>query len=152
MCDNRVILLSILLCRLETPSRTQWAHPYTCLSNLSQLSVLCWPRCTFESCPFHTAARLHPELCTLIEHWRKRLSPTKLSDVLTRSEGSLVVDYAANELERAGIIAIPIHDAVVVPASRADEARVILLGVCRWHLGFEPRVSIKESEIGNSHQ
>ena len=118
-----------------------------------QRQCLFWRDGRDASNPLRTVLRrLHPELCTLIEHWRKRLSPTKLSDVLTRSEGSLVVDYAANELERAGIIAIPIHDAVVVPASRADEARVILLGVCRWHLGFEPRVSIKESEIGNSHQ
>ena len=74
------------------------------------------------------------------------MTPTELSGVLTRAEGSLVVDYAMSELERAGIVAMPIHDAVVVPVSQADAARAILLSVCEWHLGFRPKVSIKATE------
>lgn len=36
-----------------------------------------------------------------------------------------------------------IQAAVVMQASRAEEARAILLDVCGWHFGFELRVSIK---------
>ena len=93
-----------------------------------------------------TLRRLHPELCQLIEGWRRRMTPTELSRVLTRAEGSLVVDYAMSELERTGIVAMPIHDAVVVPVSQSDAAKAILLSVCEWHLGFSPRVSIKATE------
>lgn len=96
-----------------------------------------------------TLRRIHPELCHLIEDWRQRMTPTELSDVLTRAEGSLVVDSATAELERAGITALPNHDAVVVPESKADVAQKILLGVCEWFLGFQPKVSIKSN--GNTN-
>jgi hypothetical protein len=88
---------------------------------------------------------LHPELCHLIETLRQRMTPSELSDVLTRAEGSLVVDSAVAELERSGITAKSNHDGVLVPASRVEEAREILEGVCRWHLGFEPKISNKGS-------
>lgn len=87
--------------------------------------------------------RLHPGLCRLIERWRNKLSPTELSDILTRAEGSMVVDCATAELERACIKAIPTHDAVMVPISKADAAHAILLSVCELHLGFAPKVSVK---------
>lgn len=100
-----------------------------------------------ESNPFRVSLRhRHAEFCRLIESLRQHLTPTELSDVLTRAEGSLVVDSATAELERAGITVISIHDGVVVPVSRANEAREVLLDVCEWHLGFAPRVSIKTSE------
>lgn len=116
-----------------------------------QRQCLFWRDGRDASNPLRTELRrLHPELCMLIERWRKRLSPTKLSDVLTHAEGALVVDYAVAELERAGIAPITIHDAVMVQASRADEARIILLGVCKLHLGFQPKVSTKASEIART--
>ncbi len=90
-----------------------------------------------------TLRQLHPELCSLIESRRSRMTPTQLSDVLTRAEGRIVVDCATSELERAGIKSCSIHDAVVVPVSRVDDAYAILLDVCQWHLGFAPRVSKK---------
>jgi hypothetical protein len=118
-----------------------------------QRQCLFWRDPRDESNPLRVALRkLHPELCQLIERLRDKLSPRHLSHVLTKGEGTMIVDDTLSELERAGIIAKSIHDAVVVPTSRKEEAQEILLGVCRWHLGFEPRVSIKESEIGNSHQ
>lgn len=112
-----------------------------------QRQCLFWRDPRDESNPLRvTLRRLHPELCYLIEAWRKRMTPTMLSDVLTRAEGTLVVDFVMAELERAGITAISIHDAVVVRASRAEDARKLLLGVCEWCLGFEPRVSNKVSK------
>jgi hypothetical protein len=112
-----------------------------------QRQCLFWRDPRDESNPLRVALRrLHPELCHLIETLRQRMTPSKLSDVLTRAEGSLVVDSAVAELERAGITAKPNHDGILVPVSRKDEAKKILLGVCRWHLGFEPRVSIKASD------
>ena len=112
-----------------------------------QRQCLFWRDPRDESNPLRLALRrLHPELCYLIEAWRKRMTPTELSDVLTRAEGTLVVDFVMAELERAGINAISIHDAVVVRASRAEDARKLLLGVCEWYLGFEPRVSDKVSK------
>ncbi len=94
--------------------------------------------------------RLHPEFCHFIQGLRRRLTPTELSDVLMRAEGSLVVDSAMAELERAGIKVLSNHDAVIVNYSQANDAREILLGVCRWHLGFEPRVTIKTGEIATA--
>ncbi len=90
--------------------------------------------------------RLHPELCRLIEDWRQRMTPSELSDVLTRAEGSLVVDSATAEFERVGITVLINHDAVVVPESQAEAAQTILLCVCEWHLGFQPKVSIKSRQ------
>lgn len=55
----------------------------------------------------------------------------------------MVVDCAISELEYAGIVAMPNHDGVVVKLTQSDAARAILLGVCEWHLGFRPRVSLK---------
>jgi len=112
-----------------------------------QRQCLFWRDPRDESNPLRVALRrLHPELCNLIETLRQRMTPSELSDVLTRAEGSLVVDSAVAELERAGITAKSNHDGILVPTSRVEEAREILLGVCEWHLGFRPRVSIKKSE------
>jgi hypothetical protein len=112
-----------------------------------QRQCLFWMDPRDESNPLRVALRrLHPELCNLIETLRQRMTPSELSDVLTRAEGSLVVDSAVAELERAGITAKSNHDGILVPASRVEEAREILLGVCEWHLGFSSRVSIKKSE------
>lgn len=111
-----------------------------------QRQCLFWRDPRDESNPLRVALRrLHQELCHLIETLRQRMTPSELSDVLTRAEGSLVVDSAVAELERAGITAKSNHDGVLVPASRVEEAREILEGVCRWHLGFEPKISIKGS-------
>jgi hypothetical protein len=94
-----------------------------------------------------TLRQLHPELCEMIERWRDKLSARELSHVLTKGEGSMIVDSTVSEIERAGILfAKSIHDAVMVQISRAEEAEAILLSVCEWHLGFRPRVSIKKSE------
>jgi hypothetical protein len=112
-----------------------------------QRQCLFWRDPRDESNPLRVALRrLHPELCNLIETLRQRMTPSELSDVLTRAEGSLVVDSAVAELERAGITAKSNHDGILVPTSRVEEAREILLGVCEWHLGFSSRVSIKKSE------
>jgi hypothetical protein len=112
-----------------------------------QRQCLFWRDPRDESNPLRVALRrLHPELCYLIETLRQRMTPSNLSDVLTRAEGSLVVDSAVPELERVGITAKSNHDGILVPVSRKDEAKKILLGVCEWHLGLRPRVSIKASD------
>lgn len=87
--------------------------------------------------------RLHPELCQVIEDFRFRLTPTELSHVLTRGEGSMMVDSALVELHHRGIKAFGIHDAVVVPESKAAQAYETLMKVAEWHLGFRPRISRK---------
>jgi hypothetical protein len=97
-----------------------------------------------------TLRELHPELCGLIESLRARLTPTDLSHVLTHAEGSLVVDSALAELERLEINAIPIHDAVVVPESKAEQARAVMLAVAEWHLGFRPRITVKQRSQKNA--
>ena len=113
-----------------------------------QRQCLFWQDRREASNPLRVPLRLlHPELCELIERWRNKLSPRELSHVLTKGEGSMIVDDTLSELERAGILAKSNHDAVLVQMSRKNEARAILLSVCEWHLGFEPRVSIKASEI-----
>jgi hypothetical protein len=112
-----------------------------------QRQCLFWRDPRDESNPLRvTLRRLHPEFCHLIETLRQRMTPSELSDVLTRAEGSLVVDSAMAELERAGITAKPNHDGVLVPKSRVNEAREILLQVCEWHLGFRPKVTDKASD------
>lgn len=115
----------------------------------SQRQCLFWRDGRLKSNPLReTLRRLHPELCDLVEGWRRNMTPSELSEVLTRAEGSMVVDSAMSELERSGIGAITIHDACVVPESRAQEARDVMLSVAEWHLGFRPRISIKEGHPG----
>ncbi len=91
---------------------------------------------------------IHPELCDMIIARRKRMSASDLSRKLTQREGSIVVDTAMAEFARAGIAAIPLHDAVMVQASRATATQEILLDVCERKLGFRPKISIK-SRLGS---
>jgi hypothetical protein len=113
-----------------------------------QRQCLFWQDRREASSPLRVTLRqLHRELCELIERWRDTLSPRELSHVLTKGEGSMIVDDTMSELERASILAKSNHDGVILQVSRAEEAREILLRVCELHLGFRPRVSIKGSEI-----
>jgi hypothetical protein len=109
-----------------------------------QRQCLFWRDNRARSNPLREALRrLHPELCQLVEDFRSRLTPTELSHVLTRGEGSMMVDSALPELQHRGIMAVGIHDAVVVPESKAAQAYETLIQVAEWHLGFRPRISLK---------
>lgn len=109
-----------------------------------QRQCLFWRDNRARSNPLRKALRrLHPELCQLIEDFRSRVTPTELSHVLTRGEGSMMVDSALVELHHRGIKAFGIHDAVVVPESKAAQAYETLMKVAEWHLGFRPRISRK---------
>lgn len=54
---------------------------------------------------------------------------------------SIAMVAALDELRRIGVPALPVHDSLIVPASKADVASRALTAMYKRYLGFEPRIN-----------
>lgn len=83
-----------------------------------------------------------PDLARLIRHHRS-IHPVKwLSDRLTNAEGEFFIDGVLPFVVDAGIPALPIHDAVVVPASAAEQVKRWCCDLAQARFGFAPKFKI----------
>jgi hypothetical protein len=60
---------------------------------------------------------------------------------LFREESDILVDVL-EALRSVGIVALPIHDAVVVRDDNSDKAKAVMKQVFREHTGITPDVSL----------
>jgi hypothetical protein len=68
---------------------------------------------------------------------------TRIGHRVSFHESQILVDVLLR-LKRRGIVALPIHDAVVIPESREHETRQIMLDTFRDHLGVDGRVDTEQ--------
>ena len=80
-------------------------------------------------------AKRHP---LVAHHFRG----TQIGWRLMHRESCIVLD-ALKECRVRGLVALPVHDAVVVPISRAEEAKAILEASYREHTSMTPSVALK---------
>jgi len=88
---------------------------------------------------FIALQKLFPDLARLIRHRRSRHSVSYLSDVLTNAESAFFVDLLLPYIVNAGTPALTIHDAVIVPASKASQVAGYCNQLAEAHFGFVPR-------------
>ncbi len=88
---------------------------------------------------FSAMQKLFPDLARFIRHKRLHHDVSWLSDVLTNAESAFFIDLLLPVVVNAGIPSLPIHDALLIPASRASQVE----GYCRQlavqHFGWCPR-------------
>lgn len=96
---------------------------------------------------FTTMERIYPDLARLIRHFRINHPVRWLSDRLTNAEGEFFIDTVLPFVVNAGIPALPIHDAVVVPASTAERVKRCCCDLARAHFGFEPKFKITNGAV-----
>lgn len=87
----------------------------------------------------------YPTLAAFIRGVRCRAgsgqTARKLSKLLTEAEGSFFIDTLLPELTSIGIPALPLHDAVIVPVTVAEEVRIIAEAAIR-KIGIPGRFSV----------
>lgn len=88
---------------------------------------------------FIAMERLYPDLARFIRHKRRHHDVSWLSDVLTNAEGSFFLDLLLPFVVNAGTPALTIHDALLIPASRAKEVSIWCSDLAVQHFGFSPR-------------
>ena len=82
---------------------------------------------TYDS-GYYAICRKHPKL-------RKILERRKIGDEMAKLESDIMVRILL--LPKAeGVTTLPIHDGLMVPASRAEEARAVMAQVSQEKLGF----------------
>ncbi|WFS00895.1 hypothetical protein [Rhizobium tumorigenes] len=59
-------------------------------------------------------------------------------------ESQIMVDVLLR-VKRIGIVALPIHDAILVPASRVEIARQAMLEVFKDHVGLDGQVDVRKA-------
>jgi len=96
---------------------------------------------------FATMERLYPDLALLIRYYRSKHPVRWLSDKLTNAEGEFFIDCVLPFAVDAGIPALPIHDAVVVPASAAEQVKRWCCNLAQARFGFEPRFKITNAAV-----
>lgn len=96
---------------------------------------------------FAAMERLYPDLARLIRHFRINHPVRWLSDRLTNAEGEFFIDTVLPFVVNAGIPALPIHDAVVVPASTAEQVKRCCCDLAQAHFGFEPKFKITNGAV-----
>jgi hypothetical protein len=96
---------------------------------------------------FSAMERLYPDLARLIRYHRRHHSVKWLSEKLTHAESAFFIDRLLPFVVNAGTSALPIHDALVVPASRADQVETWCRDLAKDHFGFVPKFKTK---IGNA--
>ncbi len=96
---------------------------------------------------FSAMERLYPDLARLIRHKRTHHSVSWLSDVLTNAEASFFIDKLLPFIVDADVPALPVHDAVIVPASRAKEVESWSRDLASEHFGFCPKF---KTQIGTA--
>lgn len=65
-----------------------------------------------------------------------------LGHVLQFHESEILVDVLL-QLKERDVVALPLHDCVVVPESDAEVAREVMLGVAEWHQKAQFRVTVE---------
>jgi hypothetical protein len=88
---------------------------------------------------FVSMQKLYPDLARFIRYQRSRHSPSYLSDVLTNAESAFFVDLLLPYIVNAGTPALTIHDAVIVPASKASQVAGYCNQLATEHFGFCPK-------------
>lgn len=126
--------------------------PYSTAEAISALKVEVAKQFLFltsEGCPLGdrpVAAAVHrmfPLLAKLVMELRRELRVSGLSDLLTETEGEIVLGTALPRLFSEGIPAVPYHDAITVPCCCAKKAEQILIDSVVSVLGFGPRVKVE---------
>ena len=92
---------------------------------------------------FVSMQKLYPDLARFIRYQRSRHSPSYLSDVLTNAESTFFIDLLLPFVVNAGTPALTIHDALLIPASRAKEVASWCSDLAVQHFGFSPRFKIQ---------
>ncbi len=88
---------------------------------------------------FVSMQKLFPDLARLIRHRRIHHTVSWLSDCLTHAESAFFVDLLLPYIVNAGTPALTIHDAVIVPASKASQVAGYCNQLAEAHFGFCPR-------------
>jgi hypothetical protein len=88
---------------------------------------------------FSAMERQYPDLARLIRHRRIHHTVSWLSDCLTNAESAFFIDCLLPYIVNAGTPALTIHDAVIVPASKASQVASWCSDLAVQHFGFSPR-------------
>ena len=96
---------------------------------------------------FKAMMRLYPDLARFILYKRRNHDVRWLSDLLTNKEGSLFIDCLLPQIVKAGIPALPIHDAFCVPRSVAEQVARMCCELAQERLGFEPKFKVTYSIV-----
>ncbi len=88
---------------------------------------------------FVSMQKLYPDLARMIRHKRTHHDVSWLSDVLTNAESAFFIDLLLPFIVGANVPALPIHDALLIPASRAKEVESWCRDLAEAHFGFSPR-------------
>ena len=92
---------------------------------------------------FAAMERLYPDLARLIRYYRRHHSVKWLSEKLTHAESAFFIDRLLPFVVNAGASALPIHDALVVPASMAKQTECWSRELATEHFGFCPKFKTK---------
>ena len=79
--------------------------------------------------------------CTVYSENFRLLSHEGIGMQLFRKESNILVDVLET-LRSEGIVALPVHDAVVVRDDNADKAEAVMKQVFREHTGITPDVTL----------
>ena len=88
---------------------------------------------------------LFPSLARYILSLRKHRKIPGLSTMLMSQEAAFFIEQVLPCLADAGVPALPIHDAVLVPASRADEVFGRCQELAKQQFGFQPCFKISRA-------
>ncbi len=88
---------------------------------------------------FVSMQKLFPDLARFIRHKRLHHDVSWLSDLLTNAEGSFFLDLLLPFVVGSNVPALTIHDAVIVPASKASQVAGYCNQLAEAHFGFCPR-------------
>jgi len=92
---------------------------------------------------FIAMQKRYPDLARLIRYQRRHHDVSWLSDLLTVAEGSFFVDLLLPFVVNAGTPALTIHDALLIPASKAKQVAGYCNQLAEAHFGFSPRFKIQ---------
>ena len=114
----------------------------------SELKVAVQKHCLFgkekfgSTLLFAAMMSLYPDLGRFIMHKRRNHDVKWLSDLLTNKEGSFFIDCLLPQIVKAGIPALPIHDAFCVPGSVAEQVGQMCCELAQERFGFGPRFKV----------
>ena len=88
---------------------------------------------------FIAMQKLYPDLARFIRHKRRHHDVSWLSDLLTNAEGSFFIDLLLPFVVGSNVPALTIHDAVIVPASKASQVASWCSDLAVQHFGWCPK-------------
>ncbi len=88
---------------------------------------------------FIAMQKLFPDLARFIRYQRLHHDVSWLSDLLTNAEGSFFLDLLLPFVVKAGTPALTIHDALLIPASKAKQVAGYCNQLATEHFGFSPK-------------